>query len=138
MRRILAVDFGDRRTGLAASDYTGTIIVPLEPIVGLTERDCAQEIASIAADRDSEVIVIGMPLDRRGLIGPRAERTQRFVALVRAAAKDREVATVDETSTTDEAHQRLKEGGLKAARRKKLADSVAAIVILERYVAASS
>ncbi len=132
MKRILAVDFGDRRTGLAGTDYTGSIIVPLDALKGMKDADCAAEIAALAKDRESEVIVIGLPLDKRGQAGPRAKRTLEFVKLVEARTEC-PVVTVDETSTTDEAHERLKQFGLKASQRKKVADSVAAMIILERY-----
>ena len=131
-RRILAIDFGDRRTGLAATDYTGAIILPLDPIVGLDDAGCAREIAALCDDRDTEVVVVGLPLDKRGEIGPRAKRTQKFVEALKKAT-DRPIEFVDETSTTDEAHARLKEFGLKASKRKKAADSVAAMIILERF-----
>ena len=131
-RRILAVDFGDRRTGLAASDYTGTIEVPLPPLVGLDDPDCAAEIRRIARERDTEVIVVGLPLAATGEPTKRSRRTEAFVAVLQKDAPC-EIATVDESLTTDEAHARLKAFGLKAARRKKLADSVAAMIILERF-----
>ena len=67
-----------------------------------------------------------------GTAGERAQRTQEFVdKLQKATALP--VATVDESHTTDEAHERLKMGGMKAKKRKEFADSVAALVILERY-----
>lgn len=131
-RRILAVDYGDARTGLAATDWTGTITVPLPRI---DERDPDALVAAICAivvDRETEVVVLGMPLTADGAVGQRAERTQRLLDKL-AAALPCPVATVDESHSTDEAHDRLKTGGLKAARRKHLADSVAALVILERY-----
>ena len=131
-RRILAVDFGDRRTGLAGTDPTGTLIVPLEPLIVLSDGDCAGKIAAIARFRECECIVVGVPLDRSGSIGPRAQRTMRFVEVLRGVAPC-PVETTDESLTTDEAHARLKEMGVKAARRKKVADSVAAMIILERF-----
>jgi putative Holliday junction resolvase len=130
--RILAVDFGDRRTGLAATDHFGKIAFPLPALIGLSDQDCAQEIANLAKERDSQVIVVGMPLDREGRPGQRARRTMGFVQVLEKVSPC-PVATTDEAMTTDEAHRRLKEFGLKAARRKKLADSVAAMIILERY-----
>lgn len=132
IRRILAVDFGDARTGLAATDWTGTIAVPLGRI---DERDEAKVIAAIVAlvaERETQVVVVGMPLGTDGAVGPRARRTGEFRARLQAALAC-PVEAVDEGSSTDEAHERLKAGGLKASRRKQLADSVAALVILERY-----
>lgn len=131
-RRILAVDFGDRRTGLAATDFSGKISFPLPALVGLVDQACADEIAKLASERESEVIVIGMPLDLQGRPGQRARRTQDFIDLVKKVAPC-PVAITDEALSTDEAHRRLKDLGVKAARRKKLADSIAAMVILERY-----
>ncbi len=131
-RRILAVDYGDARTGLAATDWTGAIVVPLPRIDGRDAKAVATAIAAIVAERETELVVLGMPLALDGGAGQRARRTGEFLALLRATLPC-PVATVDESHTTDEAHERLKLGGLKAKRRKDLADSVAALVILERF-----
>jgi len=131
-RRILAVDFGDRRTGVATTDHTGAVVLPLPVILASADDECARSIIALATERETEIIVVGLPLDRDGDIGPRAKRTLKFVKTLEKLAPC-EVVTIDETHTTDEAHERLKRGGLKAAQRKKIADSVAAIVILERY-----
>jgi putative Holliday junction resolvase len=133
-KRVLAVDHGDRRTGLAATAGATAVVVPLPTLRGLEDPQCADAVAALAADRGSDVIVVGLPLDVRGAVGPRARRTLEFVAVLRGRAAC-PVETVDETYSTDEAHDRLKAAGIKAARRKDLADSVAAMVICERYVA---
>ena len=130
--RILAVDFGDRRTGLAATDSIGKIAFPLPALIGLSDQDCAAEIAKLATERESDVIVVGMPLDQLGRPGMRARRTMKWVQVLEKVAPC-PVATTDEAMSTDEAHRRLKDYGIKAARRKKLADGIAAMVILERY-----
>ena len=132
-KRILAVDYGERRTGLAATDWTGTIGLPL-PRLDIDEPQAlATAIAALAREREAQVIVLGMPLRHDGTAGHRAVRTQAFADLLAAAAAPLPIAMVDESHTTDEAHERLKQGGLRAARRKELADSIAALVILERY-----
>jgi putative Holliday junction resolvase len=133
-KRFLAVDFGDRRTGLAATDWTGSIRVPLPAIVGRDDATCAREIAELATDREAEAIVVGLPLDGDGQVGPRAQRTLGFVAVLRRATSI-PVHTVDEAYSTDEAHARLKDLGVRAAKRRQVADSVAAMVILERFLA---
>lgn len=132
VHRILAVDFGDARTGLAATDFTGSIETPLPALRGLDDAACIAELCALARERDSQLIVVGMPYNSDGSSGPRAQRTQGFVDKLSAQAPC-PVATVDERNTTDEAHALLAQGGLKAAQRKKLADSVAALVILRRY-----
>lgn len=130
--RILAVDYGDSRTGLAATDWTGSIVVPLPRIDSRDQKDVVRQVVELCAERDTQGLVVGMPLTLDGTPGERAQRTQEFVQLLQAATP-LPVATTDESHTTDEAHERLKMGGMKAKKRKEFADSVAALVILERY-----
>ncbi len=132
--RILAIDFGDRRTGLAATDWTGAICVPLPRLDIAEPHALVAAIAELARERATQQLVLGMPLLLDGSAGQRAARTKAFADLL-AAAVPLPLATIDESHTTDEAHERLKQGGLKAARRRELADSIAALVILERYLA---
>jgi len=135
-RRILAVDFGERRTGLAATDSTGTIVVPLAAIHHHGLEECVKGVAAVARERNSETVVVGLPLDSEGGTGQRAVRTLEFVTALRSAIGAQggcEVVTCDESFTTDLAHERLRSAGIKAAARKKIADSVAALVLLERY-----
>jgi putative Holliday junction resolvase len=128
---MLAVDFGERRTGLAATDWTGTIVVPLPRIEG-DEAAVIAAIVEVVRERETELVVLGMPLAIDGGHGQRAQRTAQFRDRLQQALPC-PLATVDESNSTDEAHERLKAGGLKAKRRKELADSTAALVILERY-----
>jgi putative Holliday junction resolvase len=132
IRRVLAVDFGDARTGLAATDWTGTIAVPLPRIDARDPAQVVRAVAELVRERDAQVVVLGMPLLLDGQAGQRAQRTAAFKTQLQQALTVPVVA-VDESHSTDEAHERLKDGGLKAKRRKDLADSVAALVILERY-----
>jgi putative Holliday junction resolvase len=129
---MLAVDFGDARTGLAATDWTGTIVVPLDRIDARDEAKVCAAIAELVAERQTEVVVVGVPLSIDGGESQRAQRTRAFADRLRALLPV-PVAEVDESHSTDEAHERLKQGGLRASQRKRLADSVAALVILERY-----
>jgi len=132
IRRVLAVDFGDARTGLAATDWTGSIAVPLPRIDARDPAQVVRAVVELVRERDTQVVVLGMPLLLDGQAGQRAQRTAAFKTLLQQGLTVPVVA-VDESHSTDEAHERLKDGGLKAKRRKDLADSVAALVILERY-----
>lgn len=131
-KRVLAVDYGATRTGLAATDWTGTITVPLGKVSGLADEALVKHLVELVRERETQLVVVGMPLLVDGSAGERAKRTEQFRALL-AAALSCPVATVDESHSTDEAHELLKQGGMKAARRKELADSVAALVILQRW-----
>lgn len=132
VQRILAVDFGDARTGLAATDWTGVIAVPLDRIDARDDAVVVAAIKELVRERDTQVVALGMPLTVDGTPGQRAQRTAAFLAKLQASLTIPVVA-VDESHSTDEAHERLKQGGMKASRRKQFADSVAALVILERY-----
>jgi putative Holliday junction resolvase len=131
-QRLLAVDFGDARTGLAATDWTGTIALPLPRIEARDTGAVVAAIADVVRARDTQLVVVGMPVSIDGGSGARAQRTAAFCERLRQELRC-PVVTADESHSTDEAHARLKAGGLKAKRRKDLADSVAALVILERY-----
>lgn len=130
--RILAVDFGDARTGLAATDWTGSIVVPLPRIDSRDQQEVIRQVLELTAERETQAIVVGLPLTLDGTVGERAKATQQFIDKLRTQAAC-PVATIDESHTTDEAHERLKQGGMKAKKRKDHADSIAALVILERY-----
>ena len=130
--RLLAVDFGDARTGLAATDWTGSITVPLPRIDSRDQAEVVRQIDELCRERETQGVVVGMPLTVDGTPGERAKATAQFVERLTAALQI-PVATVDESHSTDEAHDRLKQGGLKAKRRRDFADSIAALVILERY-----
>jgi putative Holliday junction resolvase len=132
-RRLLAVDYGQARTGLAATDWTGTICVPLPRIEARDDDALAQAIAEVVRERETQLVVLGMPMLVDGAAGERARRTAAFQQVLAATVAPVPVAAIDESHSTDEAHERLKQGGMKAARRKALADSVAALVILERF-----
>lgn len=132
IQRMLAVDFGDARTGLAATDWTGSIVVPLPRIESRDEAAVVAAIAALVQERQTQLVVLGMPLTLDGTPGQRAQRTAAFRDRLQKALSI-PIATVDESHSTDEAHERLKQGGLTAKRRKDLADSIAALIILERH-----
>lgn len=132
IQRILAVDFGDARTGLAATDWTGSIVVPLPRIESRDEAAVVAAIVALVEERQTQLVVLGMPLTLDGTPGQRAQRTAAFRDRLQKALPV-PIATVDESHSTDEAHERLKQGGLTAKRRKDLADSIAALIILERH-----
>lgn len=134
-QRVLAVDFGETRTGLAATDWTGTICVPLPKLTVRGDEALAAAILEVVRERETQLVVLGMPLSAEGLSAARARRTAEFQQVL-ARTLPCPVVAVDESHSTDEAHERLKQGGMKAKRRKELADSTAALVVLERWRAA--
>ena len=97
--RVLALDYGIARTGVAVSDPTGTVARPLGIVRGAATEPGLARVAEIARGEDVDRIVVGLPVTLRGDRGAQAEETERFVEALRAAC-DVPVDTFDERFTT--------------------------------------
>ncbi|MFQ5506196.1 MAG: Holliday junction resolvase RuvX [Planctomycetota bacterium] len=133
-RRLLAVDPGERRTGLAGTDPTHTICVPLPTLTHAGMAELPGLLEAVIRERDPEVLVVGLPLLQDGSVGTRARKVLALIEALKARYPGLEVTTVDESLSTRVAHEKLKEAGMKAARRRRKADAGAALEILERYL----
>lgn len=133
MKRILAVDPGDRRIGMAMSDPTGTLARPLDVIAHQSRRVDAAVIANIASQNDVGEILIGIALTSDGEIGPQARKALRFAEAVKEQT-DIPVRMWDESHSTQTAQQRQRELRLSLQKRKSSIDSMAAVVILQGYL----
>lgn len=131
--RILAVDYGDQRTGIAVSDATGSIAGEAFVIRQWDPQALAEEIARVCASRGVERVVLGNPLNMDGSAGPRSERSRDFGRLL-AQMLDVEVVMWDERRTTVEAHGILTANDRHGKRRRETVDAVAAALILEGYL----
>ena len=131
--RILAVDYGDARTGMAVSDLTNTMPGEAWVFSGYTAEKVAEHIVSEAETRDVGTIVLGYPKNMDGTLGPRAEKSEALAALLREKC-DIPVVMWDERRTTVDAHRILSEAGKRGKKRKKTVDAVAATLILEGYL----
>ena len=132
--RIMAVDYGDVRTGIAVSDASLSLVGDAWVIRGKNIRDTAQAIVNEATLRDVSRIVVGYPRNMNGSIGPRAEKSERLAALL-CSLCDIESELWDERLTTANAHRILGETGRYGKKRKNTIDAVAASLILENYLA---
>jgi putative Holliday junction resolvase len=97
--KVLALDYGSARTGVAVSDPTGTVARPLGVVERAATEDGIARLVELARAEDVERIVVGLPITLRGEHGAQAEETDRFVALLRAAT-DLPVESFDERFTT--------------------------------------
>jgi len=131
--KILAVDFGEARTGAAVSDATMTIAGDAWVIQCKNIEETAQKVAKEAASRGVFRIVVGLPKNMDGSIGSRAERSTEFAEILRSIC-DIEVVLWDERMTTISAGRILKDAGKFGKKRKKTIDAVAASIILESYL----
>ena len=131
--RLLCLDVGERRIGLAVSDRGGMLATPM----GFIERkhlprDIAQVVGH-ARDSGAERIVVGMPLSLNGRVGPQAKRVEAFVKALRRGT-DLPVDAVDERFSTAEAERLLRQAGRQPSRNKGEVDAAAAAVILQEYL----
>ena len=132
--RVMAIDYGDARTGVAVSDAAGLLTGYTAVVPGRDRPRVAEEIARIAAERQVDELVMGFPRNMDGTEGPRAELYRAFAALVEEKT-GLPVKLWDERRTTIEAHQILHASGKKMKAHKKNVDAVAASLILEGYLA---
>lgn len=132
--RVIGIDPGDRRIGVAVSDPLGWTA---QGVTVIQRRgDTAAVLAEIGelVDRyEARLIVVGLPINMDGSHGPRAKLVDAFVADLRKVVAI-PIETIDERLTTVEAEDALREAGLSRDKRKKRIDMVAAQLILQRYL----
>ena len=131
--RIMAIDYGDARTGVAISDAMGFLAGFTTVIHSRKSEVVIEELAKIIAEHGVDELVMGFPRNMDGTEGPRADLYREFAARV----EERTGMTVnlwDERRTTIEAHQILHAGGKRMKQHKDTVDAVAATLILEGYL----
>ena len=129
--RVMAIDYGDARTGIAISDALGMLTGTTTVIHSWNPEKTAQEIARLTRENGVERIVMGFPRNMDGSEGPRAEL---YRAAQVAQTAGMEPVLWDERRTTIEAHQILSAGNYHGKKRKNTVDAVAASLILEGYL----
>ncbi len=133
MSRILAVDWGERRIGLAVSDPTCTIASGLDTLVVTAPSTAPAAVAAVAREVEAESIVVGLPLLLSGERGTAADAAERFAEAL-AAASGLPVRLYDERLTSALSQRRMQERGESAGRRKGRVDEGAAIALLESWL----
>jgi putative Holliday junction resolvase len=131
--KIMAVDYGDARTGLAVCDRTEFLASPIGTIEERNPQILAMKIAHMAEQYEVGEIVVGLPKNMNGTEGSRAEKCRKFAETVECVTEI-PVKMWDERSTTVSAHQILNETNVRGKARKNVVDTVAATLILESYL----
>jgi putative Holliday junction resolvase len=135
--RVLGLDLGDARIGVAVSDPDRRMAVPSGTIhVGRPPGELVA-IATIAADNDVSMIVVGHPRSLSGAAGPRAVKAEAFAEALRAVVAI-PVILQDERLSTVEAERALRAGGVKGPDRRAIVDSSAAAIILQAWLDANA
>jgi len=129
--RILGVDLGDRRIGLAISDADGKLAGPLRTIN--QSGGAIEEILKIAQSEDIGMVVVGLPLNMDGSLGEEGKKAQRFAQELHEKSA-LPVNVWDERLSTFEAERMLREAGKKGDKLKKALDKSAAAVILQDFI----
>jgi putative Holliday junction resolvase len=133
MGRMLALDIGDKRIGVAVSDETGTLARPLMAITRTSQRQDFERIARLVAEQSAERVVAGYPRSLSGGEGPQAQRVRRYVEAL-AATLPVPVELWDERYTTVEASERLRNSGRRRSHDRGQLDAAAAAILLQDYV----
>ena len=131
--KILGVDYGDTRTGIAASDPTGTLATGIMTVQEGGMRNTARRVAEEAKKCGAVAIVIGLPRNMDGSEGPRAETVRIFASLLQQETP-LDIHFSDERMTTMEAYRFLSATETYGKRRKAVVDTLSAEIILQAWL----
>jgi len=131
--RILALDHGSKRIGVAISDEMKMIANPLEVIPAEPFADVRARLKELIREREIELILVGMPRNMDGSYGSAALKVQEFVAVLRDAIAI-PIQTWDERLTSAQANRFLLQANLRREQRKEKVDKTAAAILLQSYL----
>ncbi len=131
--RILALDHGTKRIGLAVSDEMALIAQPLEFLAAEPREDFFKRLKEIVDSRQVGEILVGIPRNMNGTYGPAAEKAREFVAALQKVLTI-PIKTWDERLTTVQANRFLIETGMRREKRKERVDQTAAALLLQSYL----
>ncbi|MBQ4337603.1 MAG: Holliday junction resolvase RuvX [Lentisphaeria bacterium] len=131
--RVMAIDYGDARTGIAVSDLSRTLAGEAFTIQGWNPEAVAEAIAGEVRTRQVDTLVLGFPKNMDGTLNARTEKSQAFARLLEEKT-GLPVVLWDERRTTVDAHRILSEHNRRGKKRKAVVDAVAATLILEGYL----
>lgn len=131
--RVLAIDHGTKRMGIAVSDEMKMIAQPLEYILAEPFAPFLERLKAILREKEVELIIVGMPRNMDGSYGPAALKVQEFVAALKDAIVT-PIQTWDERLTSTQANRFLIEADVRRSRRKEKVDKTAAAILLQSYL----
>lgn len=131
--RILAIDYGDARIGLALSDESETLASPIGTYKSQSMRKDIDYIAALAKEKQAGLIVLGLPVNMDGSLGERANKTKSFGTVLERVSGIR-IVYKDERLTTVSAERTLIECNMRREKRKQVIDTLSAQIILQSYL----
>ncbi|MBR3153066.1 MAG: Holliday junction resolvase RuvX [Clostridia bacterium] len=133
--RILGIDYGDARVGVAISDGLGITAQGLETIhYNGNDKILLRRLDEILEEYDVSTIVVGMPLNMDGTATIRAEVTEKFIHKLKCKYNKIKIDTIDERLTTVQAHRTMNDLNVNRKNKKNLVDTISAVYILEMYM----
>ena len=133
MLRILALDHGTKRIGVAISDELKMLAHPLEFILAESMPAFVERLRAILAEKPCELILVGMPRNMDGSFGPAAEKVREFIAQLQPQVT-LPIKTWDERLTSTQANRMMTERNVRRDQRKLKVDAMAAAVLLQSYL----
>ena len=135
MGRILGIDYGTVRTGVAITDELGITAQGLETITSNgSDKIILKRISELVEEYDVRCIVLGNPINMDGTKGKRAEETELFLHKLKSRFNKIEIVQVDERLTSVEAHRTMNFLDIDKKKKKQVVDTIAAVYILEGYI----
>lgn len=131
--RILALDHGTKRIGIAVSDELKMIAQPLEYILAEPSANLLARLKELIRDKEVELILVGMPRNMDGSYGPAAQKVQEFVTTLKGALTV-PIKLWDERLTSAQANRLLIQGNVRRDKRKEKVDKMAAAILLQSYL----
>jgi putative Holliday junction resolvase len=131
--RILALDHGTKRIGVAVSDETKTIAQPLEYIPAEPFADFLERLKKLLVEKEIDLVLIGLPRNMDGSYGPAAQKVEAFVAVLRGAITV-PIKMWDERLTSAQANKILIQAKVRRDKRKEKMDKMAAAILLQSYL----
>ena len=132
--RILGIDYGERRVGLALSDESQILATALGTLEQRNRVQLCREIIDVVRQHRVARIVVGLPLNMKGREGPMALAVREFAERLRTVLDQTPIEMFDERFTTREAHRVLREAEVDGRRRKDKVDKLAAQLMLQTYL----
>ncbi|MBQ9659065.1 MAG: Holliday junction resolvase RuvX [Clostridia bacterium] len=133
--RMLGIDYGDSRTGIAITDSLNITVQGLETIHNSgSDRVILRRLDEILSEYEIDTFVVGMPLNMNGTKSERAEKTEKFIHKLKCKYNKIKIQTIDERLTTVAAHKTMNFLDVKKNKKRNIVDTISAVYILETYL----
>lgn len=132
--RILGIDYGEARAGIAITDELNITVQGLKTIEHKgNDKILLQELDEILKQYNIETIVVGMPINMNGTKGPRVEKTEKFIHKLKCKYNKIKIESIDERLTTVQAHRTMNDLEINKKKKRQIVDTISAVYILEVY-----